>query len=121
MLKQLLNGRDELDLVFHALADPTRREIVQRLSQADASVSELAHPFAMSLSAVVQHIQILEASGLIHTEKLGRTRVCRIDPEKLQSVRDWIDQGNTEPTPVTTWRPEIPTVEEVRQGVFCLD
>lgn len=121
MLKQRLNETDQLDSIFHALADPTRRAIVQRLRQGDASVSELAHPFRMSLSAVVQHIQILEASGVIETEKLGRTRICRIDPVMLQSAQDWIEHGQTEAAPVTTWRPEIPTVEEVRQGVFCLD
>ena len=121
MLKQRLNSVDELDSVFHALADPTRRAIVQRLGQGAASVSELAQPFAMSLSAVVQHIQILEASGIIQTEKLGRSRVCRVDPVKLRSARDWIGHSDTQAQPAATWRPEIPTIDEVRRGVFCLD
>ena len=112
---------DPLDSVFHALADPTRRAIVKRLTEGPASVSELAQPFAMSLSAVVQHIQILEASGIIQTEKLGRTRTCRISPARLQSALTWIDLSETEEAPSTTWRPEIPSVDEVRQGVFCLD
>lgn len=79
-----------LDPVFQALADPTRRVIVERLSRGPASVSELAKPLAMSLSAVVQHLAVLEASGLVRSEKVGRVRTCRIEPAALESAEEWI-------------------------------
>ncbi len=74
----MLNQSDSLDPLFHALADPTRRAIVERLSRGSASVSELAQPFAMSLPAVIQHLQVLETSSLVRSEKVGRIRTCRI-------------------------------------------
>jgi DNA-binding transcriptional ArsR family regulator len=89
MLKQ---RERELDLVFHALADPSRRVMVERLSRGPASVSELAEPLAMTLPAVVQHVQVLEASGLVRTEKVGRVRTCRIVPKTLTSAEQWISQ-----------------------------
>jgi DNA-binding transcriptional ArsR family regulator len=79
-----------LDGVFQALADPTRRIMVERLSRGPASVSELAKPLAMTLSAVVQHLQILEASGIVRSQKQGRVRTCRIDAAALKSAEDWI-------------------------------
>jgi DNA-binding transcriptional ArsR family regulator len=79
-----------LDLVFQALADPTRRLIVQRLTRGPASVSELARPHAMSLPAVVQHLQVLEASGLVLSEKVGRVRTCRLEPRALSAAERWI-------------------------------
>jgi DNA-binding transcriptional ArsR family regulator len=79
-----------LDLVFHALADPTRRAIVQRLSRGPASMSALAEPLPISLPAVHQHLQILEASGLVRSEKVGRVRTCRIDPSALARAEQWI-------------------------------
>ena len=79
-----------LDGVFHALADPSRRAMVQRLSRGPASVSELAKPLAMSLPAVVQHLQVLEASGLVQTRKTGRVRTCSLDPKALQRAEAWI-------------------------------
>jgi len=81
--------------MFQALADPTRRELVERLSRGPASVSDLARPLNMSLPAVVQHLQLLEASGLIRTEKLGRVRTCSIEPHGLQLVEQWINQRRT--------------------------
>jgi DNA-binding transcriptional ArsR family regulator len=86
----MLNQSTPLDLVFHALADPTRRGMVERLSRGPASVSELAQPLAMSLSAVVQHLQVLEASGLVRSTKVGRVRTCRIEPRVLQMAERWI-------------------------------
>lgn len=80
-----------LDLVFHALADPSRRGMVERLSRGPASVSELAKPFAMSLPAVVQHLQVLEASGLVRSQKVGRVRTCEIVPETLSAAERWIN------------------------------
>ena len=90
ILKQMLNHFGPLDLVFQALADPGRRGMVERLSSGPASVSELARPLAMSLSAVVQHLQVLEASGLVRSEKVGRVRTCRIEPEALRMAEEWI-------------------------------
>jgi len=76
--------------MFHALADPTRRAMVERLSRGPASVSELAKPLTMSLPAVVQHLQVLEASGLVRSEKVGRVRTCRIEPKALRTAEEWI-------------------------------
>lgn len=78
-----------LDLIFHALADPARRVMVERLSRGPASVRELAAPFDMSLSAVLQHLHFLEASGLVRTEKAGRIRTCHIEPQVLRSAEQW--------------------------------
>src|SRR5687767_797969 len=84
-------GREQpVDRVFHALADPNRRVIVERLSRGPATVSELARPFPMSLSAVVQHLQVLQGSGLVRSEKVGRVRTCRIEPAALRPVEQWI-------------------------------
>jgi DNA-binding transcriptional ArsR family regulator len=82
----------QLDLTFQALADPARRQMVERLSRSPASVSELAKPFDMSLSAVMQHLSMLEASGLVATEKVGRVRTCRIEPKALGKVERWISE-----------------------------
>ena len=79
-----------LDLTFQALADPTRRIMVERLSRGPASVSELARPLDMTLSAVVQHLAVLEASGLVRSQKTGRVRTCRIEPVALQGAERWI-------------------------------
>jgi DNA-binding transcriptional ArsR family regulator len=86
----MLNQLADLDRVFQALADPGRRLMVERLSQGPASVSELGKPLAMSLAAVVQHVQVLEASGLVRSQKLGRTRTCAINPAALRSAESWI-------------------------------
>jgi DNA-binding transcriptional ArsR family regulator len=79
-----------LDAVFSALADPTRRQIVKRLSAGDASVSELAEPFEMSLPAVSKHLGVLEDAGLLTREKEGRVRHCRLVPEPMQEALEWI-------------------------------
>jgi len=81
--------RINIDRVFHALGDPTRRAMVERLSQGPMSVSRLAAPLAITLAAVVQHLQILEQSGLVHTEKAGRVRTCRIEPTALSAAEQW--------------------------------
>jgi DNA-binding transcriptional ArsR family regulator len=81
-----------LDRTFRALADPSRRSIVARLSRGPASVSELAAPLAMSLPAVVQHIDVLRESGLVRSEKVGRVRICRLEPAPMRSVEQWIAQ-----------------------------
>jgi DNA-binding transcriptional ArsR family regulator len=86
----MTNRKIAVDRVFHALGDPTRRAIVEKLSAGPVSVSWLAKPFNMTLAAVVQHLQILEKSGLIHTEKTGRVRTCRIEPAGLSLAEQWI-------------------------------
>jgi DNA-binding transcriptional ArsR family regulator len=86
----MLNQSAPLDRVFQALADPSRRGMVERLSRGPASVSELARPLEMSLAAVVQHLQVLEASGLVRSEKVGRVRTCRIEPAALRTAEQWI-------------------------------
>ena len=78
-----------LDLVFQALSDPSRRTMVERLSRGPASVSDLAQPLDMSLPAVMQHLQVLETSGLVRSEKTGRVRICRIDPKAFAAAEGW--------------------------------
>jgi DNA-binding transcriptional ArsR family regulator len=82
--------RPDIDRLFHALGDPTRRAIVKKLSQGPISVSRLAAPLAITLAAVVQHLQVLEESGLIQTEKAGRVRTCSIKPTGLSAAEQWI-------------------------------
>lgn len=79
-----------LDMAFHALSDPTRRAMIERLSRGPASVSELARPLDMTLSAVVQHLAVLETGGLVRSEKVGRVRTCRVEPETLTAVERWM-------------------------------
>ncbi len=86
----MLQYSKSLDLMFQALGDPTRRTMVERLSRRPLSVSDLAEPFDMSLSAVVQHLKILEASGLVRTEKEGRVRTCHVQTKALRTAEDWI-------------------------------
>ena len=90
----MLNYR-ALNKVFRALADPTRRAIVEHLSDGDAAVSELAGPLAMSLPAVMQHLQVLEACGLISMEKAGRVRTCRLEPRGLRLLERWLARRRT--------------------------
>jgi DNA-binding transcriptional ArsR family regulator len=78
-----------VDEVFRALGDPTRRDLVERLSGGPATVSQLAQPLDMSLSAVVQHLAILESCGVVRSEKVGRTRTCRLEPVGLRVAEDW--------------------------------
>ena len=93
MLDQLVDP--DLDRIFHALADPGRRLMVDRLSQGPASVTQLGQPLAMSLAAVLQHVQVLEACGLVRSQKIGRTRTCSINPVALRSAESWIAERRT--------------------------
>jgi DNA-binding transcriptional ArsR family regulator len=79
-----------IDDSFRALAEPTRRALIERLTQGPASVSDLAKPFAMTLAAVVQHLQVLEASGFVRSEKIGRVRTCRLEQGGFAPLSDWI-------------------------------
>ncbi len=85
-----------LDAMFQALADPSRRRMVERLSRGPASVSQLAEPLAMSLPAVVQHLQVLQACGLVKTEKVGRVRSCTLDAGALSTAEQWISERRTQ-------------------------
>jgi DNA-binding transcriptional ArsR family regulator len=80
----------DVDRVFHALGDPTRRTIMEKLSHGPISVSRLAEPLEVTLAAVVQHLQVLEESGLVRTEKTGRVRTCSIEPHGLSVAEQWI-------------------------------
>ena len=88
----MLNQSAPLDQLFHALADPTRRALVERLSRAPASVSDLARQLPISLPGVMQHLQVLEASGLVRSEKVGRVRTCRLEPAALRTAEQWISE-----------------------------
>jgi DNA-binding transcriptional ArsR family regulator len=85
----------DVDNSLRALAEPTRRAIVERLSHGPASVSDLAKPFDMSLAAVVQHVQVLEGSGLIRSEKVGRVRTCRLELRGWNKLADWVAARRT--------------------------
>jgi DNA-binding transcriptional ArsR family regulator len=97
MLNQLAapDKAPDLDRVFQALADPGRRLMLERLSRGPASVSELGRPLTMSLAAVVQHVQVLETSGLVRSSKTGRIRTCSINPAVLRSAESWIGERRT--------------------------
>jgi DNA-binding transcriptional ArsR family regulator len=86
----LNQSSDDVDRVLQALADPTRRRIVEYLGQGPASVSDIAAPLPMSLPAVHQHLAVLEASGLVTSQKVGRVRTCRLQTQRLDTVDDWI-------------------------------
>jgi DNA-binding transcriptional ArsR family regulator len=88
----MLKQRPELDGVFHALSDPSRRSIVERLSRGSATVTDLAAPLPMSMPAVLQHLQVLEDSGLVRSVKVGRVRTCSIEVDALRPVERWIDE-----------------------------
>lgn len=91
IVKVMLNNKPILDQVFQALADPARRQMLERLTFGPASVSELADPLPMSLPAVVQHLQVLEQCGLVQTRKQGRVRTCTLDRSALSQAEQWIE------------------------------
>ncbi|HEY3636729.1 MAG TPA: metalloregulator ArsR/SmtB family transcription factor [Rhizomicrobium sp.] len=92
----MLNQSQRHDLAFQALSDPARRAMVHRLSRGPASVKELAEPFAMSLPAVMQHLALLEKSGLVRSRKTGRVRTCEIDADALGRAERWINAQRQE-------------------------
>jgi DNA-binding transcriptional ArsR family regulator len=93
--------KPSIDRIFQALGDPMRRTIVEKLSHGPISVSRLAEPLDITLAAVVQHLQILEDSGLVQTEKVGRVRTCRIEPSGLAVAQQWINDRRT------TWERQL--------------
>lgn len=80
-----------IDDAFRALADPTRRQIIEHLDAGPVSVSTLARPFPITLAAVARHVQILESAGVISTTKVGRERICELDLDRIDTVRSWLD------------------------------
>ncbi len=86
----------ELDRLFHALSDPARRAMVERLSRGPAAVSELARPLPMSLPSAMQHLGMLEAAGLVRSEKVGRVRTCAIETQALSQAEQWINARRIE-------------------------
>ena len=86
------NQSTNLDCAFRALADPTRRAVLQRLAKGSTSVSDLAQPFEMALPSFMQHLQVLETGGLITTRKVGRTRTCAMQPQALVHVQSWLEE-----------------------------
>lgn len=88
----MTNHYSELSLLFHALADPTRRSILTRLAERPARVTDLSEPTGLRLPTVMRHISVLEEAGLIATSKEGRVRTCAIVPEALEPVRTWLDE-----------------------------
>jgi DNA-binding transcriptional ArsR family regulator len=92
----MLNKESALDQTFQALADPTRRAMLARLIRGPVSVSDLARPLTMSLPAVMQHLAVLECSGLVRTEKVGRVRTCRVETETLKLAEQWLNRRRTE-------------------------
>jgi DNA-binding transcriptional ArsR family regulator len=103
----MLNHSRELESIFQALADPTRRALLERLTTGPASVSALAAPFSISLPAVLQHLQVLEASGLVRTEKVGRVRTCQLEPRTLRLAEQWISERRT------TWERRLDRLGEL--------
>jgi DNA-binding transcriptional ArsR family regulator len=123
----LNQGTASLDRVFHALTDPSRRAMIERLSLGPATVSELAEPLDMSLAAVMQHLRTLEESGVVQSEKVGRVRTCRLEAAGLSNAEQWIQdrralwrhqldrlgdflaaEHGSEPTPKTAKPPRTP-------------
>ena len=92
----MLNQAPDLDRLFHALADPARRAIVERLTRGPAPVTELAQPLPMSLPSAMQHLGVLEAAGLVRSEKVGRVRTCTIEPRALSQAEQWINARRIE-------------------------
>ena len=90
ILNQVVQYQEQLDQTFAALADPTRRGILERLGQGRATISELAEPFGITLTGLKKHVQVLEDAKLVRTEKLGRIRWCMTGPQDLDDVQHWI-------------------------------
>jgi DNA-binding transcriptional ArsR family regulator len=99
--------KPDIDHVFHALGDRSRRAIMERLGDGPLTVSRLAEPLDITLAAVVQHLQVLEESGLVKTEKIGRVRTCRIEPAGLSAAEKWIDERRS------TWERRLDRLGEL--------
>jgi DNA-binding transcriptional ArsR family regulator len=104
------SGSEAIGKVFQAVADPTRRAIVERLVHGPAAVKALAEPLAMSLPAVMQHLQVLEAAGVIATEKIGRVRSCRLESKALREAEQWLIRQRTE------WERQLDQLDDYLKG-----
>jgi DNA-binding transcriptional ArsR family regulator len=91
-VSHMANNQVALDSVFHALADPTRRAVIQRLGKGSASVSELAEPFGMALPSFMKHVGVLERTGLIRSRKIGRIRTCTLERKRLMAAERWFEE-----------------------------
>lgn len=91
----MVEYRVDPNMVFKALADPSRRQMVETLSQSERTVGELAEPFAMTLAGASKHVRVLEDAGLVRSEKRGRERVCSLDPSALYCLREWVERYAT--------------------------
>ncbi len=91
-MQSLADRENALDAAFAALANPTRRAILRRLSHGEATVNALAEPFAMSLPAISKHIKVLERAGLIERRRVAQSRPCRLAPNSLDAVSSWVDE-----------------------------
>lgn len=100
------NQSGQLDDVFKALADPTRRAVLERLSRGPASTTDLARPFAMALSSFSQHLRVLERCGLVRSRKRGRVRTYRLAPRRLEAVEHWLDRQRA------TWERRLDQLDE---------
>ena len=105
----------QLDRAFHALADESRRAMVVRLTRGAASVSELAAPLDMSMPSVMQHLDVLQRSGLVRSEKVGRVRTCRLEPRPMRALEQWIAEHRA------TWERHFDCLSEVLDDVFPTD
>jgi DNA-binding transcriptional ArsR family regulator len=103
----------ELDALFAALSDRTRRDIVVRLSAGEATVTELAEPYGMSMQAVSQHIRVLERSGLLSQGRHGQTRPCRLEPAVLETAVSWLEESRR------TWSDRMDRLETHLAGLQC--
>jgi DNA-binding transcriptional ArsR family regulator len=101
------DSSEVLDRAFHALADPSRRQMLARMGQGPASVSELARPLKMTLAAVVQHVQVLESSGLVSSQKVGRVRTCSINTDTMRVAEQWLTRSRAE------WEQRLDRLEAV--------
>ncbi len=95
MVRLMENRQPDLDAVFHALSDPTRRAVVQRLAQGEATVSELHAPFGMGLPSFMKHLGVLESAGLLGSAKAGRVRTCTLNPDRLNAAERWFEEQRT--------------------------
>ncbi len=102
----------QLDRAFHALADESRRAMVVRLSRGEASVSELAAPLDMSMPSVLQHLDVLQRSGLVRSEKVGRVRTCRLEPKPMRTLEHWIAEHRE------VWERHLDRLADVLDDVF---
>lgn len=95
MVSHMENYQNALDAAFHALADPTRRAVIARLTDGPVSVKDLAEPFGMGLPSFLKHVKVLESSGFVVSQKSGRVRTCRLMPKRLAEAEDWLSEQRT--------------------------